>query len=72
MMGDRQLTSWQIMLFQHFNCDCEGLQISGVTSFIVKISKKVILYSRFECKVKGCLFGLDFRRVLNLMYNLLF
>ena len=41
----------------------------GVTSFIVKISNKVILYSRFDdkdgfirqpVKAKGCLLGLDF------------
>ena len=50
MVGDRQLTLWQSMLSAHFKFDCEGLKMSGVTTFIVKISNKVILSSRFEDK----------------------
>jgi len=32
MVGDRQLTFWQTMLSEHFNFDCEGLKMSGVTT----------------------------------------
>ena len=50
MVGDRQLTFWQTMLSEHFNFDCEGLKMSGVTTttFIVKIFSKVILSKRLK------------------------
>ena len=48
MVGDRQLTLWQTMLSEHFNFDCEGLKMSGVTTFVVKIFSKVILSKRLK------------------------
>ena len=48
MVGDRQLTLWQTMLSEHFIFDCEGLKMSGVTTFVVKIFSKVILSKRFK------------------------